>query len=348
MSKSAAPHIIDHLITAKYSKQLAPAWIELESGTEIIRSIGGAWQHYFRSLPPQGTELSTSCEVLLGLLPVSDTFELPQIQLIDNQYTDITGLQHDESDWILFCDVTEHTLHMQKHQQVSNELVLLKGQLKRTMQRYIGQEVVERIANGNLQFDMAGERRLITTLFVDIRGFTPFNEKHDAQIVMQTLNDYMDCMLPPILDEAGMIDKIMGDGAMAVFGVLESGADATHNAFNAAKHILKRIKNMNRKRQGQGLEQLGVGIGIATGEAVLGILGSHDRRCFTAIGSHVNLAARLESTARVGEILLDEQSQQILKENFSPTHLDLKGIGKVTAYSYLTPCLIHPKDNPPL
>ncbi len=344
MNTNHMPSIIYQHMAKHHIQQFAPAWIKLEYDTATIKEVGGDWQHYFHKQPEIGSELHASCEILFGMLPITESFELPQVQLIQNQYTDISGIRHQNTDWVLFSDVTAHTLQMQQYQQASNELVLLKGQLKRTLNRYVGEEVLDRISKGDLQFDVAGERKLISTLFVDIRGFTPFNERHDAQVVMQTLNDYMDCMLPPILNEAGMIDKIMGDGAMAVFGVLSSDKEAVYNAFTAAKHILSSVKKLNQVRHSHDLEQLGVGIGIATGEAVLGILGSHDRRCFTAIGSHVNLASRLESTARVGEILVDAKSHQLLGEALIPTQLELKGIGKVTAYSCLHDILVYQYD----
>ncbi|MDQ7001288.1 MAG: adenylate/guanylate cyclase domain-containing protein, partial [Ghiorsea sp.] len=198
-----------------------------------------------------------------------------------------------------------------------------------------------RIAQGEMQLNAAGERKTITTLFVDIRAFTPFNERYDAQVVMQTLNDYMNGMLPPILQHHGMVDKIMGDGVMAVFGVLPSENDSCLDAFHAAKQMIQAIATLNQQRMRNGLEQLGIGVGIASGEAVLGILGSHERRAFTAIGRHVNLAARLESNARVGEILIDKTVYQALAQPhaFTATTLTLKGIGQTLVFSQALPCI---------
>ena len=266
---------------------------------------------------------------------------MPQIQLVNDCYTDISTIHEHGREWLLFCDVTENTLQIQRYQQTSNEFVLLKAKLDQTLARYVGQEVVERATSGALQFDVDGERKRISTLFVDIRGFTPFNETHDAQVVMQTLNAYMDCMLTPILEKNGMVDKIIGDGVMAVFGVLESEKNSAQNAFSAATNILQRTVQLNQQRKLLNLEQLGIGIGIATGDAVLGILGSHDRRAFTAIGRHVNLAARLESNAQVGEILIDEESHHELGQSatFSSITLTLKGIGETDVFSHKIKCI---------
>lgn len=338
MNNQTIPDLISQHLADYHIQTLAPAWIELTTQTDYIQSLGGAWQNYFEVNLEIGSSITLACEYLQGMLPIQENFELPQIQMRNEKYTDILAF-HDaqtQTDWLLFCDVTQSTLQLQEYQQAANELNLLKDQLKRTLGRFVGEEVAQRAANGTLQFDTAGERKVITTLFVDIRGFTPFNEKHDAQEVMHALNLYMDCMLKPILEESGMVDKIIGDGVMAVFGVLASKNNSADNAFTAAKRIQKKVQALNKQRGNEGLEQLGVGIGIATGDAVLGILGSHERRAFTAIGRHVNLASRLESNARIGEILLDEASVSSLNHapEFALVTLTLKGIGKTHAYSF--------------
>lgn len=333
---SDIPQILARHLASHATQKFQPAWLKLEKNGTHILEVGGAWKHYFHACPELGRDASEICDVLLGMLPLLDNFELPQMQLMDEKYTNLFAVCGENADWLLFCDVTEETRILQRHQQVSNELVLLQGQLNRTLTRYVGSEVAKRDDAGDLTVSGKGERRMISTLFTDIRGFTPFNERHDAQVVIETLNAYMDCMLPPILNEAGMIDKITGDGAMALFGVLPSQQHHIQHAFLAAQQILNHVDRLNKKRQRNGLEALGVGVGIATGEAVLGMLGTHDRRCFTAIGTHVNRAARLESHAHAGEILLDNDSYVALMKpvDCSLVRLDLKGIGETTAYSW--------------
>ncbi|MDQ6973340.1 MAG: adenylate/guanylate cyclase domain-containing protein, partial [Mariprofundaceae bacterium] len=302
-------HLADHAI-----QSLQAAWIKVEKNGVSVLDVGGAWMHYFEEMPTLGHDVSQLCDALLGMFPLVENFNLPEMQLTEHQYTNIIGISDETFDWLLLCDVTKQTQQLQRYQQASNELVLLQGQLNRTLARYVGTEVVKRDADGILSAHAKAERRMVTTLFTDIRSFTPFNEKYDAQIVMETLNEYMDCMLNPILDEAGMIDKITGDGAMAIFGVLASTQGHTHHAFLAAKNILHHTAKLNQQRTLEGLETLGVSVGIATGEAVLGMLGTHNRRCFTAIGPHVNRAARLESHALAGEILLDQESYEALRQ----------------------------------
>jgi len=332
---SQLPEIISKQLSAYRLETLTPCWVELETGTDKIKAIGGTWENYFRNLPTIGSTISDSCEVLEGMLPVQESFDLPHMQLNNDTYTDILAFKDHGSDWLLFFDVTENVLQLQKYQQAANELNLLKDKLHNTLSRYMGQEIANRAINGDLELKAAGERKLISTLFVDIRGFTTYNEKVDAQEVMDTLNAYMDEMLGAILSNHGVVDKIIGDGIMAIFGIVPSKNNNVEDVFQAALDIQSNIKQLNKSRGNAQLEVLGVGVGVATGEAVLGILGSHERRAFTAIGRHVNFAARLESNARAGEILIDEATLTALAKmpDYQIVELDLKGIGKGVVYS---------------
>ena len=336
--KTSIPESVSQKLHAYHLDALSPAWIELEIGTERIKSLGGSWSNYFSQAPSIGDDISNSCVMLQGMLPLQEDFELPHMQILDDKYTDILAFHDEHADWLILLDVTDHVLQLQQYQQAANELHLLKDQLHRTLGRYVGEQVASKAIKGELTFNADGERKVISTLFVDIRGFTTYNEKVDAQEVMNTLNAYMNCMLEPILANHGLVDKIMGDGVMAVFGLLESDKNSVEDAYLAGLGIQERIRMLNKERGNAHQEVLGVGVGIATGDAVLGILGSHERRAFTAIGKHVNLAARLESSARVGEILLDEATLNTLKEtpDYQLITLDLKGIGKSHAYS-ITP-----------
>ncbi|MDX8381296.1 MAG: adenylate/guanylate cyclase domain-containing protein [Ghiorsea sp.] len=329
------PESIRNYLSTYHLETLAPVWIELKIDSEIVKSVGGSWQNYFSELPAIGNMVSDSCELLQGMLPIQENFELPHMQLNIDKYTDILAFKDSGSDWLLFFDVTENVLQLQKYQQAANELHLLKDKLHNTLSRYMGNEIANRAINGDLKLKADGERKLISTLFVDIRGFTNYNEKVDAQEVMDTLNAYMEKMLGSILSNYGVVDKIMGDGIMAVFGILESQNNHVEDAFQAALDIQSNIKALNKIRGNAQLEVLGVGVGVATGEAVLGILGSHERRAFTAIGRHVNLAARLESNARAGEILIDESTLTSLATtpDYQIFELELKGIGKGNVYS---------------
>lgn len=175
-----------------------------------------------------------------------------------------------------------------------------------------------------------GERKELTILFADVRGFTPFSEYQSPDVIFTTLNLYLRAMVQSVLDESGMLDKIMGDAVMAMFGVTPTSGQPPDHAVRAAFKMLDSVRDVNLQRMKQGRSPLDIGIGVATGPVVVGYLGTRERRTFSAIGHHVNLAARLESQARTGEILIDENTYRKLtdpaRSRFSITQLTLKGI----------------------
>ncbi len=154
------------------------------------------------------------------------------------------------------------------------------------------------------------------------------------------LNAYLTAMIRPVLDGGGIVDKIIGDAVMAVFGLLPSRLSAAGLAVAVAREILKTSDAVGVDRQTAGQQALGVGIGVATGPVVLGVLGSKDRRALSVTGHSVNLAARLENCALPGEILMDERTFNQLergRDAFAPKVLDLKGIDSpITAYGWMT------------
>ena len=179
------------------------------------------------------------------------------------------------------------------------------------------------------EFSEEGERRELTMLFADVRGFTPFSEYQSPDVIFATLNLYLRAMIQSVLNESGMIDKIIGDAVMAIFGVMPTGGIAADHAIRAAIRMLDSVREVNLQQMKQGHSPLDIGIGVATGPVVVGYLGTKDRRTFSVIGHHVNLAARLESQARTGEILIDDNTYRSatdpVKSRFSMTHLTLKG-----------------------
>jgi class 3 adenylate cyclase len=335
MTSPEMPDVLFSYLADLYINHASPAWIKLDSDCRTVANSGGDWPRYLAEpvLKP-GSELEERFLVLCGQ-SFDQPFVLPQIELQDGQYTDIHHLLIDGVSWLLFLDVSEQVNTQQLQQQNANELSLLKDRQKQTLDRYMGSTIAELSVGGRLTFNASGERRNITTMFIDLRSFTIFNEAYDPQHVMDVLNQYMTKMIPPILDEHGLIDKITGDGAMTVFGVQHREAPA-ESALRAAYKIQRDVAALNRSRREQGKYVMEVGIGIASGEAVLGIIGAHDRRAFTAIGPHVNLAARLESVAKGGEILVDSltfKATSHLISSHQKMEIELKGIGLTPVYN---------------
>lgn len=183
--------------------------------------------------------------------------------------------------------------------------------VKNLFSRYVSGDVVNELLDVKESIDVHGERREVSILFSDIRSFTSLSEDLDpAELVLQ-LNEYFEEMLEAIEFERGTFDKFIGDGLMAIFGAPLHMPDHAERACNAALDMIERLDRLNEDREDRGLLPLKIGIGIHTGEAIIGNIGSPSWRVdYTAIGDAVNLASRLESsTKELGvQILVSRQT----------------------------------------
>jgi adenylate cyclase len=166
--------------------------------------------------------------------------------------------------------------------------------------------VVQQLLNNPHSFRLGGVNQTITVLFADIRGFTALSEKAKPEKVVGLLNRYFSAMTEIIFEHGGTLDKYIGDGLMALYGAPTASPGDAINAVKAAVAMQKRLITLNIELENEGYGQIAVGIGLHTGEATVGYIGSDKRSEYTAIGDTVNLASRLESNARGGEILISE------------------------------------------
>lgn len=192
---------------------------------------------------------------------------------------------------------------------VYNFVVELRNRQRvtRIFGRYVAPQVVDQILTvGEENLKLGGTRRRISILFIDIRGFTPLSEKLPPEGVVAVLNEYFEIVTRCIFENKGTIDKFIGDAAMVLFNAPLDLEDHPLWAVKAAQAITREGAALQKKV----LEMAGVtlhfGIGINTGDAVVGNIGSENRMDYTAIGDAVNLAARLESNAKPGQVLVSE------------------------------------------
>ncbi|HEV8437586.1 MAG TPA: CHASE2 domain-containing protein [Methylomirabilota bacterium] len=167
--------------------------------------------------------------------------------------------------------------------------------IKRAFQRFVSPEVVERLVDnpGALQF--GGEVRNLTVLFTDIRDFTTYSERHPPQEVVQTLREYLTTMADQVINHQGTLDKFIGDAVMAIFGAPVAQPDHAERACRAALAMIAELEKLQAKWVAEGREPFRMGIGINTGEMVVGNLGSEQLFDYTVVGDGVNVGARLES-----------------------------------------------------
>lgn len=172
--------------------------------------------------------------------------------------------------------------------------------------RFLPEYVVKEILEKPDSFRLGGVNQVITVLFADIRGFTALAEKEKPEQIVTLLNRYFTEMTEIIFEHGGTLDKYIGDGLMALFGAPQATPDDAENAIKTAIAMQKSVTELNAALTDEGHKAIGVGIGLHTGEAIIGYIGSEKRSEYTAIGDTVNLAARLEANAGAGQILVSD------------------------------------------
>lgn len=327
-------YLIDVLFAERH-----PAFLEVDA-SGLVAAYGGALAHHGLDQLQVGQPVGDALPYLLGLLPCpEDRMMLSSVQTEEGRCVDVHIVRDVEPDtsWVILFDARSEHLQKQAFQQKGNELSLRSEKQSRMLNVHLGKSVARLLMEESWPIRSSGERRQATILFSDIRDFTPFSERSTPEAVFATINQYIPAMLHPIQAHSGIVDKIAGDAVMAVFGILAAMDAAPQLAVDTAKEILRNVDALNKERASQGLICLEVGIGVATGPVAVGLIGTNDRRGFSALGHHVNFASRLQGQARPSEILLDEESHRLLsqpRECFTERILHLKGLAApVRAYS---------------
>lgn len=182
--------------------------------------------------------------------------------------------------------------------------------------RFLPEYVVKQMLENPESFKLGGVNQTITILFADIRGFTRISEHAPPEKIVGLLNRYFSAMTDIIFAHGGTLDKYLGDGLMALFGAPTTTPEDASNALNAAVAMQRRLLGINIELRQEGLSEVGVGIGLHTGEVTVGYIGSERRSEYTAIGDPVNTASRLESNAKGGEILVSDATAKAARSRY--------------------------------
>ena len=185
--------------------------------------------------------------------------------------------------------------------------------VRSNFERYFAPNVAAEIAQQEGAVRLGGEKRPLTVLFSDIRGFTAMAEAMTPDAIAGLLSAYFTEMVDVIFEHGGTLDKFIGDAIMALWGAPIQHVDDPDRAMQAALGMQRVVAEINRRWTEQGRPTIGVGIGINYGEAFAGNIGSHRRLEYTVIGDAVNIASRLCAEAGPGEILLSEPFYRMLK-----------------------------------
>lgn len=194
---------------------------------------------------------------------------------------------------------------------------------------YVSQQVLDRVLETGALPTVQTERRRITVLFSDIREFTASSEYMRPEEVVTILNEYFEKMVEVVVRHKGTVDKFIGDGLMAFFGVPDEDSFQEENAVAAALEMQHELRKLNDKWSAEGRKPVRIGIGINSGNAIVGNIGSAQRLEYTAIGDTVNLAARLESTTKEFDVdvLISEYTYHGLKG--APVKIERMGAASV-------------------
>lgn len=187
---------------------------------------------------------------------------------------------------------------------------------RRDMQKFVSQSTVKMIQSRLLKEGAVGERKLLTIFFSDMRGFTAMSEQMAPEEVVEILNASLGLQTEQVKQFEGDVDKFVGDCVVAFF----PGDDGALRALHCATQIHRAVEKYNAARPHG--PRIDVGIGVVTGEVVLGSIGSGDRLDFTVVGSNVNLCARLCSLAGPGETLIPESTYELVRESIGADRLE--------------------------
>jgi class 3 adenylate cyclase len=214
---------------------------------------------------------------------------------------------------------------------VSDQRLQLVRFIKDTFGRYLSKKVVEEILSSDKGRQIGGSRKTVTVLMADLRGFTTISESRDPEEMVQLLNRYLKQMSAIILAYDGIIDEIIGDAILAVFGAPDPHDNDPQRAVACAIEMQNRLARLNTELMDDGYPALEMGIGINTGNVIVGNIGSDLRMKYGIVGDTVNRAARIESNSIGGQVLIGESTYRAVQSQVTadpPKTLMMKGMKK--------------------
>ncbi len=206
----------------------------------------------------------------------------------------------------------------ESEQQIRKEVAI-----RTDLGRYVPEQLVDRIVRREADMRLGGDRRTITVLFADVVGFTPLAERLPPEATVAILNELFTILTEIVFKHGGTVDKFVGDCVMAFWGAPGEQADHVRRALEAAEDMQAWLETGNERWKQRHGVTIQLAIGVHTGDAVVGNIGSEKRMEYTAIGSVVNMAARLEAIARPAQILVTDAVKAAAGEHFEMLDADL-------------------------
>lgn len=239
------------------------------------------------------------------------------LRVLSSFYTDgeeRTGIIVVFSDMSEIVELRDAVKSMQRIQALNDQLEMRNKLLNESFGRFLSDEIVKKLLDTPDGLKLGGVKRNLTILMSDLRGFTALSERMDAADLITLLNHYLEEMTDAIQSNGGTIIEFIGDGIMAIFGAPEPYEDHASRAVAAALTMQDKMKGVNKWNAERDYPQLEMGIGINTGEVIVGNIGSEKRTKYGVVGMEVNLCGRIESYTVGGQILIPPSTKEAVKE----------------------------------
>lgn len=221
-------------------------------------------------------------------------------------------------------------------EKLNNELTESNEFYKHLFGQYMSESLLDKVVKNKHETQLGGEERYVTVLVSDLRGFSPMSEKYSPQVVVDVLNTYLEEMIDIIHQHEGYINEILGDGILVIFGAPKDIGNSALKAVQCARAMQKGLVKVNDKLKGKGLPSLEMGIGINSGNLIVGNIGSKRRMKYGVVGENINIAARIESLTIANQILISEALYECIANEVEPVgslRTKIKGFEKpITIY----------------
>lgn len=199
-----------------------------------------------------------------------------------------------------------------------------KLKIKNAFKQYVMPAIIDEMLKDPSKLKLGGEKKNLTILFSDIRGFTTISEKLGAEKLVKLLNEYLTIMTDIVLENRGVVDKFIGDAIMAFWNAPLNDPEHTVLSVKTAVEMIKALEKANRDWNARGYPDVKIGIGLHSGEVIVGNMGSEQRFDYTCLGDHVNLSSRLEGLTKYygASIIISEEIYNVVKDKFVIRELD--------------------------
>ena len=223
-----------------------------------------------------------------------------------------TGHTFEEEDLELFASMASQSALAVENMRLYEQALEMERK-RAALGRFLSPGIVDEIMKEDTTLELGGRKQSVTTMFCDIRGFTPLAERMDPGGLVAMLNEHFTAMVGIVFEHEGTLDKYIGDEIMAVFGAPLQQEDDAERAVRAAVAMRAKCTELNALRLQEGRPTFEMGVGIASGEVIAGYIGAPERMEFTVVGDQVNVARRLCSVAQPGQVVIGSATYEQVK-----------------------------------